>query len=303
MIQYDLKDLKLFVSIARLKSFRLAAERAFMTVSAASVRIRKLEDTFKTTLFIRHPREVELTEAGERFLKDAKAVLAQAESLEIHMERFSGREDNSVRLFSTYSAMTGRLKRDIGDFLLRYPESQIDFTLTRSKEILSALLEGTADIGVCGHDEKKVEGINFTPYFTCRFVLLTQRSTALEKHLPRHMSVKDLNGLPIVGLTKDTSMQVFLEENAREAGVRLNIRARFPSLHAGLDTLRTLEGVMFSPNHASVAREPDLVAIEIDEPWNKQMIQIAVPSEYRRIRPETRDLQTFLMLAANKEHN
>ena len=122
MIQYDLKDLRLFVLVARLRSFRLAAERMFMTVSAASVRIRKLEESFKTQLLIRHPRDVELTEAGERFLKDAQTVLDQTDNLENHMQRFSGRQDNTVRLFTSYSAITGRLKSDIAQFLLRYPD-------------------------------------------------------------------------------------------------------------------------------------------------------------------------------------
>ena len=139
MIQYDLKDLRLFVLVARLRSFRLAAERMFMTVSAASVRIRKLEESFKTQLLIRHPRDVELTEAGERFLKDAQTVLDQTDNLENHMQRFSGRQDNTVRLFTSYSAITGRLKSDIAQFLLRYPEVKIDFTIMRSQDIIEAL--------------------------------------------------------------------------------------------------------------------------------------------------------------------
>lgn len=301
MIQYDLKDLKLFVLISRLRSFRLAAERMFMTVSAASVRIRKLEDTFKTRLFVRGPKDVELTESGERFLKDAQVLLDQARDLERHMQQFSGRQDNTVRLFTTYSAITGRLKRDIANFLLRYPEVKIDFTLMRSQEIIEALLEGIADIGVFGHSEKTVEGLHFSPYFTCKFVLLLERKTARERHLQRHMSLRELNGIPMVALPKGTSLQLYLEDHARQEGVRLNIRARFPSMQTGLDTLRALNGAMFVPVHSPVTRELDMTTVEIDELWNKQEIQICVPSDQRQIRPETRELMTFLLLASHDE--
>lgn len=301
MIQYDLKDLRLFVLVARLRSFRLAAERMFMTVSAASVRIRKLEESFKTQLLIRHPRDVELTEAGERFLKDAQTVLDQTDNLENHMQRFSGRQDNTVRLFTSYSAITGRLKTDIAQFLLRYPEVKIDFTIMRSQEIIEALLEGTADIGVFGHAGKDLESLHFVPYFTCKFAVLFQSKTVREQHIGRRISIRQLGDFPLVALPKDTSLQLYLEEHARQEGVRLNVRARFPNLQAGLDTLRALNGAMFVPADSSITREIDMTTVELDEPWNQQDIQICLPADQRRIRSETRQLLAFLLYASHED--
>lgn len=301
MIQYDLKDLRLFVLVARLRSFRLAAERMFMTVSAASVRIRKLEESFMTQLLIRHPRDVELTEAGERFLKDAQTVLDQTDNLESHMQRFSGRQDNTVRLFTSYSAITGRLKTDIAQFLLRYPEVKIDFTIMRSQEIIEALLGGTADIGVFGHSGKDLENLHFVPYFTCKFAVLFQSKTVREQHIGRHISIRQLGDFPLVALPKDTSLQLYLEEHARQEGVRLNVRARFPNLQAGLDTLRALNGAMFVPADSSITREIDMTTVELDEPWNQQDIQICLPADQRRIRSETRQLLAFLLYASHED--
>lgn len=301
MIQYDLKDLRLFVLVARLRSFRLAAERMFMTVSAASVRIRKLEESFKTQLLIRHPRDVELTEAGERFLKDAQTVLDQTDNLENHMQRFSGRQDNTVRLFTSYSAITGRLKSDITQFLLRYPEVKIDFTIMRSQDIIEALLEGTADIGVFGHAGKDLESLHFVPYFTCKFAVLFQSKTVREQHIGRHISIRQLGDFPLVALPKDTSLQLYLEEHARQEGVRLNVRARFPNLQAGLDTLRALNGAMLVPADSSIAREIDMTTVELDEPWNQQDIRICLPADQRRIRSETRQLLAFLLYASHED--
>lgn len=301
MIQYDLKDLRLFVLVARLRSFRLAAERMFMTVSAASVRIRKLEESFKTQLLIRHPRDVELTEAGERFLKDAQTVLDQTDNLENHMQRFSGRQDNTVRLFTSYSAITGRLKSDIAQFLLSYPEVKIDFTIMRSQDIIEALLEGTADIGVFGHAGKDLESLHFVPYFTCKFAVLFQSKTVREQHIGRHISIRQLGDFPLVALPKDTSLQLYLEEHARQEGVRLNVRARFPNLQAGLDTLRALNGAMLVPADSSITREIDMTTVELDEPWNQQDIRICLPADQRRIRNETRQLLAFLLYASHED--
>ena len=244
---------------------------------------------------------MELTEAGERFLKDAKTVLDQTDNLENHMQRFSGRQDNTVRLFTSYSAITGRLKSDIAQFLLRYPEVKIDFTIMRSQDIIEALLEGTADIGVFGHAGKDLESLHFVPYFTCKFAVLFQSKTVREQHIGRHISIRQLGDFPLVALPKDTSLQLYLEEHARQEGVRLNVRARFPNLQAGLDTLRALNGAMLVPADSSITREIDMTTVELDEPWNQQDIRICLPADQRRIRNETRQLLAFLLYASHED--
>ena len=65
-----LQSLRVFATVARAGSFTRASEELFLTQSAVTYQIRSLEDYLGTSLFHRHGRGVELTEAGEAILED-----------------------------------------------------------------------------------------------------------------------------------------------------------------------------------------------------------------------------------------
>jgi len=69
-----------FVEIAEQRHFGRAAARLYLTQQALSKRIQRLEHTLGEPLFVRGSRGVELTEAGQRFLPHARALLAAADA-------------------------------------------------------------------------------------------------------------------------------------------------------------------------------------------------------------------------------
>ena len=77
MANVDLRRLRYFVAVAEERHFGRAAARLHMSAPPLSQRIRELEADLGLTLFERTSRSVRLTEAGERLLGDARAVLAR----------------------------------------------------------------------------------------------------------------------------------------------------------------------------------------------------------------------------------
>ena len=63
------KSLQYFLALAETRSFTRAAESLFVTQPAFSRKIAELEDTMGCKLFLRNTRPIELTPAGETFLK------------------------------------------------------------------------------------------------------------------------------------------------------------------------------------------------------------------------------------------
>lgn len=61
-----LRDMPLFVEVAKHKSFTLAAEALDMYISTLSRKIAQLEKELGVQLFLRSTRHVELTESGDR---------------------------------------------------------------------------------------------------------------------------------------------------------------------------------------------------------------------------------------------
>ncbi|KAF7962657.1 hypothetical protein AWV80_19205 [Cupriavidus sp. UYMU48A] len=65
----DLRQLQQFVALAETGNFHRAAERLHMAQPPLSISIRKLEEQLGTPLFVRTPRGVRLTQAGEAALQ------------------------------------------------------------------------------------------------------------------------------------------------------------------------------------------------------------------------------------------
>ena len=79
-MELDLTQVRAFVEVAEQRHFGRAAARLFLTQQALSKRIQRLEHTLGEPLFHRGPRGVELSDAGQRFLPHARALLAAADA-------------------------------------------------------------------------------------------------------------------------------------------------------------------------------------------------------------------------------
>ena len=74
-MNFDLSDLRAFLAVADLGSFRAASEHLHLSQSAVSRRVDKLEDALDVALFVRTTRRVELTTIGRAFVHKARAVM------------------------------------------------------------------------------------------------------------------------------------------------------------------------------------------------------------------------------------
>lgn len=71
----DTELLKTFLEVSRTRHFGRAAESLYLTQSAVSFRIRKLENQLGANLFTRHRNNIRLTPAGERLLPYAESLI------------------------------------------------------------------------------------------------------------------------------------------------------------------------------------------------------------------------------------
>ena len=100
----DIRQLKAFVAIAESGTFTAGAARVHITQAAISMQIRQLENETHTQLFIRAPRRVILTEAGEKLLERAYTILREHEAALEELAALTGAHRGRLRIGSA-SAM------------------------------------------------------------------------------------------------------------------------------------------------------------------------------------------------------
>ena len=128
-----LRDIPLFVEVARKKNFSHAADTLDMAVSTLSRRISLLEKEMGVPLFIRNTRNVELTPSGRVLLERSEYILAEADSaceaIIGNMKSPTGQVRVSVHadIYHDYS-----LAEALTSFAQRWPGMRLRISVTES---------------------------------------------------------------------------------------------------------------------------------------------------------------------------
>jgi LysR family glycine cleavage system transcriptional activator len=120
--------LRAFEAVARLLSFRAAAEALHLTQPAISRQIRGLEDELGAALFLRGTRHVELTGAGALLLRTVEPLLAQLDGTVRHIRNAQRRQPVGVTTFASFASLW--LLPRLAGFQAEHPESDIRIAAT-----------------------------------------------------------------------------------------------------------------------------------------------------------------------------
>ncbi|NIA67972.1 LysR family transcriptional regulator [Pelagibius litoralis] len=142
----ELKQLRIFLAVAEELHFGRAAERLHMAQPALSAQVRGLEDELGVRLFLRTTRRVSLTRAGESFLPEARATLAQAEAAAAAARAVAGEGAELLKVGGVDSATAGLLPQVVRRFRRDYPEVEIKVNEMLSAPALHALSNRHLDI-------------------------------------------------------------------------------------------------------------------------------------------------------------
>jgi DNA-binding transcriptional LysR family regulator len=143
--QGALDGVEAFLSVARHRSFRKAADELGVTTSAVSQAVRVLESRVGVALFIRTTRSVGLTEAGERFHARARPAFEELVSASEAARELADRPSGLLRLTVPRGAVPILLEPIIASFCRAYPEVQVE--IVANEELVDLALEGF-DAGV-----------------------------------------------------------------------------------------------------------------------------------------------------------
>ena len=284
----DLTSLQLFVAVCELGSIGRAAEREFIAASAVSKRLSDLEATVDTALLYRHSRGVTLTPAGESLLHHARNVLYGLERMQGELSEYADGVRGHVRMHANMSAIVEFLPEDLGAFAREHSQVKIDLQEHLSPDVLSAVAEGTADIGIC------TLGNNGATSTTQTTVQLSQGNVMLqhrayredrlvvvvpEKHaLAEQDSVafSEVLQWDIVSLHAGSSISLAMRAAAANAGHALHQRIQVTSLDAMCRMIDNGLGIGLIPNRAFDLMQGvgNLRAVQLSDDWARRELRV-----------------------------
>ncbi|KAB0625232.1 LysR family transcriptional regulator [Acinetobacter gandensis] len=247
-MRLDLFDLQLMLHIVDTGSLTKGAAHSAISLQAASERIKKLEQHYRTTLFIRQAKGVKLTLAGQTFMEHAQQILRQGQQLEQAMLPFAEGLSSSMTLWCNSSAQSEYLPVLLPRYLVENPNTQIELHEAESKDIIAAIELGSAQLGLISGFFKS-EHLQTLEFAEDPLVLICPP----QHELVAQSAVQPMQILnyPFVGLMQYHSLQQSIEAQARLFGCEIQYRLRLPNFAAIAQVVANGVGIAIMPKRAA----------------------------------------------------
>ena len=297
-MNFDLSDLRAFIAVSELASFRAAAETIHLSQPALSRRIEKLEDALGVRLFDRDTRNVELTAVGRDFARKARTLLDDLDTILLGVRDVAANRSGQVTLACIPSTVHYFLPAVLRKYHERFPRIRVRIVDDSANEVLSAVVHGEAELGLnmIGSDEPTVE---FEPLLSEPFVAACHRDHPLARQ--RSVTWAELGRWDFMTVDKVSGNRLVLD--LALASMRGRPQACFEVRHVStlVGFVESGLGVAAVPR-LSMPRKghPLLVSVPIVEPEIVRTIGL-IRRRGRSLSPAAAHLYDMLRILAAKE--
>jgi DNA-binding transcriptional LysR family regulator len=217
----EIRQLRAFVAIAELGTFTAGAQRVHVTQAAISMQIRQLEIDLGARLFIRAPRHVILTEAGEQLLQRARQILRDHDAAVDEIAELAGAERGRLRVGSA-SAMvtTDALPKLLREVRKQHARSEITVASGTSETLVQQILAGEVDLAFVSLPVE-ARGINTERLSQDQLVAIASPRHRLAKQ--RTISAYTLAGEKLILGERGGNTRRLIDQFFAQAGVNLHV--------------------------------------------------------------------------------
>ncbi len=272
--RFDLVSVRLAVTCVQGGSLTAAARDCGLALTAASRRIRELEDAIGEPLFERHARGLTPTAAGRIFVRHGLALLQRMDALveELHDTREG--VARHIHLCASTAAINQFLPPLLADYGGRYPQIRVEVEEQVSDLVVVALRDGRADIGafVEGPD---VVGLEVRDFRRDELVLVMPAGHRLAGKVP--IAFVDTLDEQWISLNAGAALLQEQQTAALAAGRALRLRMQVRSFDAVAHMVASGLGIAALPKGAAL---PIIRAMKLEwrpllDPWAFRQLKVA----------------------------
>jgi DNA-binding transcriptional LysR family regulator len=217
----EIRQLRAFMAIAESGTFTAGALRVHITQAAISMQIRQLENELGARVFVRAPRHVILTEAGEHLLQRARQILREHDAAVDEIAELAGAERGRLRIGSA-SAMilTDPLPKILKELRRQHPAAEVAVISGTSEALVDQILAGELDIAFVSLPVD-VRGIQTERLSEDQLVAIASPRHKLAKQ--RTISAYTLAGEKLILGERGGNTRRLIDQFFAQAGVSLHV--------------------------------------------------------------------------------
>lgn len=212
----NLELYRIFYEVVKYKSISKAAENMYVSQSAVTQSIQKLETLLGGKIFYRNKNGVDLTEEGKKlyaYIKDGFETLNNAENI---FSKYNTLETGTIRIGGGNSLLSYLIFNPLLLFMKKYPNIKISIVSGVTDNLMQQLSNGELDLVVLNlpFKTKKYSNIAITPLVKSKFCFY-----ASKKYIKEHpfKSLIDLDNhvllLPKEPSAKNRILDKYCNEN------------------------------------------------------------------------------------------
>ena len=292
----DLKQIEIFIKVARLKSFSKAAEEIFLSQPAVSAQISSLEKELDSQLFNRSSKDIGLTEAGEAFLKYAIGIMNMFNSAICTLSSLNDNIFGTLNLSVSTTPCNSIVPDLIKEFSETYPEVSFRILEQSSGDIIENILKFNCELGIVGSRVQN-KGIECCRLIEDEIVIISNR----ELNIPSKVKIDDIVKYKFIMREGNSATRKKFEKALQDKGVdtnRLNVVCEINNLDALIKFVKAGIGIAAVSKNVCLdyIHDNNLVISELKDLKIKRSIYL-VKSLKRELTPTSRVFYDFC-----KEH-
>ncbi|MBI4455442.1 MAG: LysR family transcriptional regulator [Acidobacteria bacterium] len=222
----DFHDLKVFCDLIESGRFSRAADLNYVSQSAVSQLIKKLEDYYDVKLLERGREQISPTAKGEVFYRYAKELLHEFGQLENELKP-TGEVSGLVKVATVYSLGLHEMSHYVRRFIKRYPEVNLHLEYQRTNRIYEDCLKNVIDVGVVPYAASRPQ-LETLSFFNDRLVLVVPPDSPLAHR--RKVAIKDLDKQRFIGFERDIPIRKAVDKIFRTEKVNVEYVMEFDNI-------------------------------------------------------------------------
>lgn len=145
-MKFTLKQLQIFLEVARHQNISRAAQELHMSQSAASEALLNLEHSYEVALFDRISNKLALNAVGHTVRKEAESLLSHCHSFEETLR--AHKEVGHIKVGASFTIGNHLATRYLAGYLGQYPDADVRLDIANTPEVVAKVLNYEVDIGM-----------------------------------------------------------------------------------------------------------------------------------------------------------